>query len=74
MHESTDRLLEQGEIKGLVRMLAGQLTHKFGTPLPKAVRDRLEEASSDELDAWSIAFITAPTLEDVFRAKPSGAR
>ena len=70
MHESTDRLLNQGQAK----MLARILTRQFGAPLPTHMQNRLEEASEEELEAWGLALLSAPTLEAVFQAKPSGAR
>ena len=45
-------------------MLRGQLTTKFGR-LPKWVDDRLDAASSVQVERWSKKILTADTLEGV---------
>ena len=67
MHESTRRLMAQGQ----VRTLTAALTHKFGAPLPEDVQSQIAEASPEDIDAWNIAAMSAPTLAAVFHAKPS---
>ena len=65
-----DHALDRAEAQGRAGIVARMLTHQFGT-LPADVQDRLEAASAEELDAWGIALLGAPTLEAVFKAKPA---
>jgi hypothetical protein len=46
------------------KMLRGMLATKFGK-LPKWVDERLEEATSVQIERWSIKILTADTLEGV---------
>ncbi len=42
------------------------LEHRFGV-LPEWASDQLVSAKEEELEAWSVAVLTAPTLDAVFR-------
>ena len=52
----------------LANMLRGQLETKFGS-LPKWVVERLEAATSDQVERWSKKILTADTLEGVLGKK-----
>ena len=54
-------------LKGEATMLAGQLEKRFGK-LPGWVAEKLGSAKEDELMAWSIRVLSAPSLDDVFKA------
>ena len=54
-----------GRVEGESRLLKRQLERRFG-PLPQWVSERLGSAKEEELEAWSEAVLTAPTLEAVF--------
>ncbi|WP_159619860.1 DUF4351 domain-containing protein [Ruania rhizosphaerae] len=61
--------LQQGraEVQERTRaMLTRLLTQKFG-PLPEHHQDRIQHATTDDLDTWTDRILTAATLEDVFR-------
>jgi hypothetical protein len=51
--------------EGEFTLLARQLTRKFG-PLPEQIHERLQQASEQQLEAWSLAILSAQTLDDVF--------
>jgi hypothetical protein len=55
----------EGRVEGESRLLKRQLERRFG-PLPEWVSVRLGSAKEDELETWSEAVLTAPTLEAVF--------
>ena len=69
MHESfmqfVDQGLAKGRVEGEAKLLTTQLRHKFG-PLPPDIRQRLDKATIDELDAWGLKALDAPTLQAVF--------
>jgi signal transduction protein with GAF and PtsI domain len=56
--------LEQGRREGAVRVLERQLARRFG-PLSKTVRNRLEKASLEQIDAWSDALSEAQSLKQI---------
>ncbi|QOR69789.1 DUF4351 domain-containing protein [Ruania alkalisoli] len=58
--------LQQGRRQSQAETLARLLTQKFG-PLPEHHQDRIQHATTDELDTWTDRILTASTLEDVFR-------
>ncbi|SHI19874.1 Rpn family recombination-promoting nuclease/putative transposase, partial [Pollutimonas bauzanensis] len=51
--------------EGAADMLERQMTRKFGS-LPDTMRQRLREASGEQLEAWSLNVLDAAGLEDVF--------
>mgnify|MGYP000975437520 CR=1 FL=1 len=61
--------LQQGRLAGEARLLARQLERRFGA-LPPVVVERLTHATENELETWSDAVLTAPTLEAVFASTP----
>jgi hypothetical protein len=60
-----DVLRAEGRVEGQVRILLRLLTRRFGKLDPAAV-NRLQSASSEELDLIADRVFTAPTLADVF--------
>lgn len=60
-----DHALEKGIEKGEARVLAKQLTKKFG-PLSVATKKRLEKASAKDLERWAERILTAEKLSEVF--------
>ncbi|GHU14032.1 hypothetical protein AGMMS50225_25080 [Betaproteobacteria bacterium] len=53
-----------GEQKGEAKLLARQLTRRFG-PLSPRVEARLREADSTQLEAWFDASFDAQSLTDI---------
>lgn len=62
----SENLRQEGKQEGAAHILERMLAHKFG-PLTEVVRQRLRQADSGQLEAWSLNFIDADSLEDVFR-------
>ncbi len=69
---TAQRLLKQGMKQGMKQgtrqVLELQLRERFGK-LTRAIVDRLEAASAAELESWATRFVTARTVEDVFRTR-----
>jgi len=57
----------RGRLDGRIATLLEQLTAKFG-PLPAEKVARVERASLEELQRWSVRLLTATTLEEVLGA------
>jgi predicted transposase YdaD len=57
---------QQGEQSGKIMMLKRLLEKRFGA-LPLWVNSRLEQASEQELEQWSLQLFDAMNLEDVFK-------
>jgi len=60
----------EGEQQGEIKLLKRLLTHKFKT-LPAWLEERLNKATTHELEAWSDAILYAKTIEEVFASVPS---
>ncbi|WP_017523794.1 Rpn family recombination-promoting nuclease/putative transposase [Pusillimonas noertemannii] len=56
---------KEGQKEGQVSMLHSQLTRKFG-PLSESVQQRLETATPEDLQTWSLALLEARSLDEVF--------
>lgn len=56
---------EEGLHEGQAALLQRQLTRKFG-PLPAEVAQRIESADLKQIETWSLNFVDAGTLGDVF--------
>ncbi|MGI9323256.1 MAG: Rpn family recombination-promoting nuclease/putative transposase [Pseudomonadales bacterium] len=73
MQSTGDRLIAEGMAKGMAEGMAATLTKllrlKFRR-LPAKAKERIGEASVDELDAWTESILTADSLDEVFAAKP----
>ena len=61
---STEGLAE-GTQQGASGILERLLVRKFG-PLPKDIQQRIKTATATELEVWSLNFVDATTLDDVF--------
>ncbi len=61
--------LEQGLQQGQMRLLARLLTQRFGE-LPRWVDERLKSATEVEIQTWSDAILTSPSIDDVFSCRP----
>ena len=59
------RGVAQGKTQGEQTLLLRQLHRRFGE-LPEATRQRLEQASTDELETWADRVLDADSLEQVF--------
>jgi len=57
---------QQGEQHGQAMMLQRLLEKRFGN-LPSWVNSRLEQASPQELEQWSLQLFDATSLEGVFK-------
>lgn len=57
---------QQGEQQGKLMMLRNLLEKRFGS-LPSWVNSRLEQATAQELEQWSLQLFDAIGLEDVFK-------
>lgn len=56
---------EEGVQQGQTKLLILQLTHRFGD-LPDELRERVEQASLEEIDTWAGRILDAESLEQVF--------
>ncbi|MEB2401618.1 MAG: DUF4351 domain-containing protein, partial [Alcaligenaceae bacterium] len=57
--------LRQGELSGQAAPLERLLTRKFG-PLPDTLVQRIRTGSDSELETWSLNFVDADSIEQVF--------
>lgn len=65
MEQGIQKGLEQGIEKGQLVVLTRQLTRRFG-PLDDATTQRLQQATSADLERWTDNILDARTLEEVF--------
>ncbi len=63
--EGIQRGLQQGLQQGESRVLKRQLVTAFGT-LPKHLEEKLEAASTDDIELWAERILTAQCLDEVF--------
>lgn len=61
--------LAQGRIEGAAMLLERLLTQRFG-PLTKTARNKLVNATEEQIAAWSDALVSAQSLKQVFAASP----
>lgn len=61
----TDKIRIEGHQEGAANLLERLLLRKFG-PLSPAIQQRIESATSAEIEIWSLAILDATTLDDVF--------
>ncbi len=54
---------QAGRQEALANLLLTLLTNKFGPP-PASVRERIAQASEEQLTQWSVRVLTAQTLQD----------
>jgi predicted transposase YdaD len=57
----------QGRQEGELRVLKKLLERRFGT-LTTTLQERLNNATEADLDRWTEAVLSAPTVDDVFNA------
>ena len=55
-----------GRAEGKAEVIASQLQSRFG-PLPPTAASRIAQGSAEELDAWAIRALNAPSVDAVFR-------
>ncbi len=65
LQEGREKGRKEGLEEGATKVLAALLTHKFGTLTP-GFQERLNHATSDQLQAWSLNILDADSLDDVF--------
>ena len=56
--------MQQGKREEAAAIVAKQLTKRFG-PLPESVRERMAQATLEQLDEWAERLLDAPSLEAV---------
>lgn len=61
----------EGKTEGKAELVLRQLRLKFGE-VPEAVRERILNAASDELDVFADGVITAARIEDIIEVEPRG--
>lgn len=61
----TERLLNEGMQRGEQGILQRQLIRRFG-PLDQEARQRLQQATPQELECWADNILDAKTLDEVF--------
>jgi hypothetical protein len=55
---------QEGRRDGVAGVLLRQMERRFGS-VPDAVRSRIAEADSDDLEAWSLRILDAATIDEV---------
>ena len=68
--EGREEGLQIGNHRGLSKALLRLITRRFGAPDDKTLQ-RIESASSDQLEQWTDNFVDAGTLEDIFKGGSS---
>ncbi|MBF0414479.1 MAG: DUF4351 domain-containing protein [Magnetococcales bacterium] len=63
-----EQKLQEGEQIGEAKMLTRLLQRRFGI-LPEWVREKIAKADQPSLEEWSLRFVDAQTLDDVFSDK-----
>ena len=56
---------DEGVLIGEIKLIKKMLSNRFGTPSPEVLQ-KLENATAEELDAWSDRILEAKSIEDVF--------
>lgn len=62
---------QEGMQAGQAALLERQLIRKFG-PLPDTLVQRIKQGSASELETWSLNFVDANSLDQVFTAEQAG--
>ncbi|NGZ05166.1 MAG: DUF4351 domain-containing protein [Magnetococcales bacterium] len=57
---------QEGRQEGEISILIRQLQHRFG-PVPEWATEKIKQANSSTLELWSLNYMDARTLEEVFR-------
>ena len=69
--EGIQKGLKEGMQAGQAALLERQLIRKFG-PLPDTLAQRIKQGSASELEAWSLNFVNANSVDQVFTAEQAG--
>lgn len=64
--ENLESWARREQQQGETRLLIKQIKVKFGE-LPDWAQRRLEHASADQLDEWSMRILTASSLDELFK-------
>ena len=65
--EGEEKGREKGRVEGEARFFLYALRQKFG-PLPPSIEQRVQSATSNQLERWITHILTANTLEEVLKA------
>ena len=65
--EGEEKGREKGRVEGEARFFLYALRQKFG-PLPPSIEQRVQSATSNQLERWITRILTANTLEEVLKA------
>jgi hypothetical protein len=57
--------MQQGRVQGERAVLERQLQHRFGALTPE-LHQKLEQATTEELERWADRVLDANTLEEIF--------
>lgn len=66
LQQGIEQGIEQGIVTGEAKILIRQLEKRFGI-VPKSWMQKIQNATADELEDWSLKLLDAETLEDVFK-------
>ena len=61
-----ERMRQEGKQEAVLTVLSRQIERRFG-PLDPTVTERLQQASTADLERWADNFVDARTLDEVFR-------
>lgn len=65
MRTAGEQLRAEGRVEGRAELLIGLLQHRFGA-LPPGVLSQVTQASTEDLEAWSLRMLDAESLDSVF--------
>ena len=68
LNEGMQKGRQEGRQEGELNVLLRQLTRRFGT-LDPATEQRLQQASSDDLERWADNILDAESLDEVFAGR-----
>ncbi|MER1966551.1 DUF4351 domain-containing protein, partial [Castellaniella sp. GW247-6E4] len=57
--------LRRGRVEGQAELLLRQLGRRFGA-IPGTATERVRAATAEQLETWSLNFVDATTLDEVF--------
>ena len=66
LEQGLEQGLSQGQAEGERTLLLKQLQRRFGELDPTTTKQRLDNASTEELERWGENVLEAQTLEEVF--------
>jgi hypothetical protein len=59
------RLREEGEQRGIQKLLLRQLRQRFGSQVGAEIERQVATASAEQLDLWGTRILSAATLPEV---------